>query len=106
MVHTEGGGLDDEDVLVFVDNQTAELIAFGIDHAERGGLWQVPASQGKRVGQPRFKEGLIGRDDVRGQHPDADFGACIVEAGTDQAPAMVFDGDHRTVFQSGWGLGD
>jgi len=90
-VHAERGNLDDEDVFVFVDDEAAEEIAFGVDDAEGGGAGQMALAHGERFADALFKKGFVDVDAVRGKDADVDFGFGIEKAGAEEALAVVLD---------------
>jgi hypothetical protein len=90
-IHAERGDLDDEDVLVFIDDEAAEEIALGIDDAEGGGAGQVAFADGEGGTDAFLKKFFVGADAVEREEADADLGFGIVKAGAEQALAVVLD---------------
>ena len=72
-VHAKGRNLDDEHVFVFIDNQAAEKIALGVDHAERGGVWQVALPHGQSFADALLEEGFVDLDAFCRKDADVDF---------------------------------
>ena len=97
LVHSDGGGLQHQHVLVFVHDESAKKIALGIDDAEGGCRRQVPASHGERHADAFLKKRLVHRYPARRQHPDVDFGFGVVEADAEKTLAMVLDLHQFTV---------
>ena len=103
LVHAERGGLDDEDVFVFVHDEAAEEIALGVDDPEGGSVGQMSLPDRERRADAPFEECLVHLDPVRREDADVDPGPGIVEAGAEKALAMVFNLDELAV---GGGLGE
>ena len=90
-VHAECGDLHDQDILIFVHDQAAQKVTFGIDHPEGGGVRQMALPHGERRADSLLKECLIRNDPVLGKQTDIDFGLGIVKAGAEQSLAVILD---------------
>ena len=97
LVHAEGGNLDDEHVGVFVHDQAAEKIAFGVDHAKGGGLGKMFLADGQRRADAPDKKVAVDLHPLRGKDADLDFGFGIVEADAEETLAMVLDLHQRAI---------
>jgi len=91
LIHAEGGNLDDEHVFVFVDNEAAKKITFGVDDAGGGGVRQMVLAHGECFADALFEEGFVDIRAIRRQDADVDFGFGIEKADAEQALAMVLD---------------
>ena len=89
-VHAQRRNLNDQNVFIFVDNQSTHEIAFGIDDAERGGIGQMAPADFQGGADARFEEGLIDLDAFGCQDPDVYFRFGIENSHTQETLAMVF----------------
>ncbi len=96
-VHAQRGNLDHEHVFVFVHDQAAQEIAFGVDHAERGGARHVFLPDGQRRAEALLEECRVGDDPIRREQADVDLGAGIVKARAQQTLAVILDLDEVAI---------
>ncbi len=97
LVHAERGGLQDENVFVFVDDEAAEEIALGVDDAKGSGAGQMLLPDGERGANAFFKKCLVNRDALGGEQTDGNFGFGIVKARAEETLAVVLDLHDRAV---------
>lgn len=96
-LHAEGGKLEGKDILVFVDDEAAEEVAFGVYDTEGSGVRQGAFAEVEGFADALFEIGAIDFDPVGVDEPDVDLGFTVVEANAEEAMAMILHLDGGAV---------
>ena len=91
LIHAQGRGLNDQDVLKIIDDEAAEEVALGVDDAEGGGARQM--SLAHRQGGPDaiLEERLVHFDAVGRQEAHVDLGFGVEETDPEQTLTVVLE---------------
>lgn len=97
LVHTKRRGLENQDVLVFIDDETAKQIAFRVHDTKGCCAGHVLLADGQSGGNAVVEELLVQFDAVRGQNPKDDLGARVVNAGAEESLPMILYLDQASI---------
>ena len=73
LVHAEGRDLHDQNIGIFVNDQSTEKIAFGIDDAKGGGARKMPLPDGQGLAEPALEKAGVDGDAFRIEDARLDF---------------------------------
>ena len=88
-IHSERGGLHDEDVLVFIHDQATEQIALGVDDAEGSRRRHIALAHRERGPDAFLEELRVQFHAVVREHADVDLRFGIVETGAEKTLTMI-----------------
>src|SRR5262249_41847855 len=97
LLHPQRRNLQHQYILVLVNDEPAEKIAFGVDDADRGCGGQVPLPYHQRCPNSFLEKMLIDLDALRCQQTDIDLRFGIVTSDSEEALSVVFELHQRAV---------